>query len=252
MTRVHDEPELVEPTEQSVGQALRRERGFVDTFRGRIELDRLDQLGWERGGDGLVRGLAARKPVSVDTREPEPAEHRRLGQLRECAERAQPEPREKIGELGATVDVRREYSHRPRREEYGRLTAWHDERIGRARGEPGSEITVSDPDARVHHTCLAHHLEYPARERIVTTEVARGTARGERTTSGPVEHELWYELFDHAHHHLERARVRRVVGVDDRELRAPRLGLTPSEPSRHSFTTCFNRRRLHDRTTITR
>ena len=78
--RFHDDtgarqPELVEPAEQLVGQALRRERGFVDTFRGRIELDRLDQLGWKRGGNRLVRGLAAREPVRVHTRKPEPAEH---------------------------------------------------------------------------------------------------------------------------------------------------------------------------------
>ena len=147
--------------------------------------------------------------------------------------------------------MRREHTHRPRREEDGGLPARHDERVGRARREPGREVAVGDPDAHVHHSRVAHHLEDPPRERVVTTEVARGTARGERATPRAIEHDLRHELFDRAHHGLELARVRRVVGVDDGELRAPRLGFTPPQPSRHSFPTRFDRRGLHHRTTIT-
>ena len=245
------QPELVEPAEQPVGEALRRERGFVDTFRGRIELDRLDQLRWECRGNRPRAGLAAGEPVCLHTRDPEPAEHRRLGELGERAQRAQPESGEEIGELGAAGDVRREHTHRPRREEGGRLPARHDERVCRARREPGREVAVGDPDARVRHSGVAHHLEDPLRQRVVTAEVAGGAARGKRATPRAIEHDLRHELFDRAHHVLELARVRRIVGVDDGELRAPRFGFTPPEPSCHSFPTGFDRHGLHHRTAIT-
>ena len=119
------------------------------------------------------------------------------------------------------------------------------------RREPGSKVAVGDPDARVHHTHLTHRLEYPLRERVVTTEVARGTTRVENEQRpGRSSTSCGTSCSTARTHRLERARVRRIVGVDDGELRAPRLGFTSPQTSRHSFATRFGRRRLHDGTTI--
>ena len=128
--RLHDhpraaEPERVEPRQQPVGEHLGHERGLVDARRGRVELDRLEQLLGRDGRDRFVLHLAAREPVGQRTGRAEAAEHRGGWELGERTERAQTQAGEEIDQVvPATVrrvDRTGEHGDRPRREEGGRL-----------------------------------------------------------------------------------------------------------------------------------
>ena len=86
-------PQLVESREEAVGEHLRRERGFVDAGRGRIELDGLHELGRHRRGDEIVLRRATCETVRTRAGHTEAREHRGVGKCGEVGEGAQAESR---------------------------------------------------------------------------------------------------------------------------------------------------------------
>ena len=210
MTRRARQPELVEPAEQPVGEALRRERGFVDVVRGRIELDRLDQLGWECGGNRLRaatrRGRAGARctPGTRTGRAPKARGARRTRPSVRSPSRAS---RSTSSGPPATCGASTPTDHGARND--GGLPAGHDEHVGRACREPAAASPPSAiPTRTSHHSRVAHDLEHrPRAARRHHRSTRDGAARRERATPRPIEHDLRHELFDRAHHGFESSRA---------------------------------------------
>ena len=187
------QPELLEAAEQPVGETLRRERGFVDAGRGRVELARLDQIGRRRHGrprrasscpDASRWACAPSGPNRVST-----APAREPG---EGAEGVQAEPDEQVREarpppsnVGISVgdgpgsarnagDSPGPRRTAPRRRIPVRI------RVGAPCREPRRERAVGDPDARAGHPGGGRGLRAPAprarrRRRSTATVPGSGT-----------------------------------------------------------------------------
>ena len=78
----------------------------------------------------------------------------------------------------------------------------------------------------------AHRVQHARDEPVVTTEVARRAAGGEREQPGAIDHEPGSEALDRARHRLERARVRGRVDIHDHDPGTARLGFASPEPGR--------------------
>ena len=218
-----------ETFEQPVGELLRRERGDVDPFRGRIELGALDEIGRRRDEHRRPGIDAPGELVDPAALAAEAGEHRVGRQRGDRAERRQTEADEQAREIVVV-----EHRHRPRRDVLGRPAGGDDHRTPRR--EPGDEHAVGDPDAHVVAVGTEHGRDPVPdlrRERVVAPEVARRTAGGELATAGPFEHDTRREDLDRARHHFERARLVRFVGVDAHRFRTTRFGFAPAHPARH-------------------
>ena len=212
---------LGEPFEQPVGQLLRRERGDVDPFRGRIELGAFDEIRRRRDEHRRTGIDAPRELVNPAALTAEAGEH---GIGRERGDRAECGQTEADEEAREVVVV--EHRHRPRRDVLRRPARGNHHRTPCR--EPGDEHPVGDTDAHVVAVGTEHgdnSFTDLRRERVVAPEVARRTPGGELTTAGPFEHDARSEFLDRARHDFERARLVRLVGVDAHRFGAPRLRL---------------------------
>jgi hypothetical protein len=111
--------------------------------------------------------------------------------------------------------------------------------------QSGGERAVGDANAHVSDVELAYARHDAHCKGVVTTEVARRSARRERQLTRPFEHETRDELFDRAHDELECARVGRLVGVEHRQTRAACFGLAHAQSDHHTLGARFSRCRRH-------
>ena len=239
-TCVHASPRSAKPGQQPVGQALRRERGFVDPLRRRVQLADLDQVrrrhGRARAGAPPPRARAgARRSPSAPKRASTAAGGSAANAPRVRSpsrhEHARPAPRRRPPRPATARGTPGSPPAGPRR----RAGA-----ASRAANPPSATPARAsvDPDRR-------QRVEHLRHQRVVTAEVARRAAGREREHPGPVDHQPRREPLDRARHRLERARVGRRVELHDRDPRAAGLGFAAPQPRADLLGPRLARRREH-------
>ena len=132
-----------------------------------------------------------------------------------------------------------EHGNRPRREEDGRSSGRQHSRctgLRPAGGETGGELTVGDGDTNIRAgtECVDDHIVERGSQFLVAAEVARRPAGREAAPARALENDARCDGFHRARHQLERARLEREVGVDDRRDRAVGFGFPPAHAARHT------------------
>ena len=207
MTRVHDNPSSSSrPSNRSARLFAANAASSTRSWADRTRSSRPAPVGVLR--EPTRAGLAAGEPVGLHTRDPEPAEHRRLRELGErcpaCAARVgrgdQPAPGHRRRAAQAHPPTTARGRRRTPRAGTTSVSAV-------SRRQPRREVAVGDPDAHVDHSRVAAPPRAPAAPACRHHRSSVGAARGKRATPRAIEHDLRHELFDRAHHGFELARV---------------------------------------------
>ena len=180
--------------QQPVGEHLRRERGFVDARRGRIELDRLDQL---VGRDGArparapprrARAGAPARPADRTGRAPTASGSAANAPSVRSPSRARrstsslPPPYAASTEPASTVTG---HGARNAGDSPGGTTTTSSRVLGARAASPAANVAVGDPDAHVDDAELAHARRRPAPP-ARRHHRSSATVRASGTTAGPV------------------------------------------------------------------
>ena len=229
------QPERVEPAEHPVGEHLRRERGFVDACRGRVELDRsraaprvapspparAPPRRARAGGRARPGGRSGRAPAAAGSSANAPRVRSPSRARRSTS--SPPPPWAASTEPASTVTG---HGARNAGDVPGGTTTASSARSSVARAaSPAAKVPSAMP-ARTSATPSSRtRRDDPRRQRVVTTEVARRPARRERQLAGPLEHQPRHELLDRA-----RPPARRRARRPCRRRRAPRAPRTAPRP----------------------